>query len=286
MKGKTCMVTGATSGIGLVTIWALAQQGATVIAVGRNPEKGTATVERIRRETGNPAVEFMLADLSVQAAVRHLACQFEARYPRLDVLVNNAGAFFFRRQLSADGIEMTFALNYVSVFLLTHLLLPGLQASDAARIVNVSSDAHRSAQMNLQDLERRRWRSGFGAYAQAKLAVVLFTYELARRLQGTHVTANALHPGFVATNIYASSGGMVKLLAPLFARMAMSAEEGAQTSIYLASSPEVAGMSGAYFVRNQAVRSSLASYDQTVAGRLWTITQELTGLTDSDFPAG
>jgi NAD(P)-dependent dehydrogenase (short-subunit alcohol dehydrogenase family) len=285
-KGKTCMVTGATSGIGLVTARALAEQGATVIAVGRNPDKGAAIVADIRQETGNSEVEFMLADLSVQTAVRHLAQEFTAHYPRLDVLVNNAGAFFFKRQLSADGIEMTLALNYVSVFLLTHLLLQALQASDAARIVNVSSDAHRSARMSLEDLQGQRRHSGFGAYARAKLAVVLFTYELARRLQGTRVTANALHPGFVATNIYASSGGFAKLLAPLFARMALSPEEGAQTSIYLASSPEVAGVSGAYFVRKQAVRSSPASYDQAVAGHLWTITQRLTGLTDSDFPAG
>jgi NAD(P)-dependent dehydrogenase (short-subunit alcohol dehydrogenase family) len=278
MKGKTCMVTGATSGIGLVTAQALAQQGATVIVVGRNPGKGVDTVASIRQETGNPEVEFMLADLSVQAPVRTLAREFTARHARLDVLVNNAGAFFFKRQLSADGIEMTFALNYVSVFLLTHLLLEALQASDSARIVNVSSDAHRSARMHFEDLKGQRRYTGFGAYSQAKLAVVLFTYELARRLQGAHVTVNALHPGFVATNLYATSGGVMKLLAPLFARIALSPEEGAQTSIYLAASPEVMGVSGAYFARKQAVRSSPASYDQAVAQRLWTISAELTGL--------
>ena len=278
MKGKTCLITGATSGIGLVTAQALAQQGATLIVVGRNASKGADTIARIRQETGNPEVRFMLADLSEQAPVRSLAQEFTARYASLDVLINNAGAFFFKRQLNADGIEKTFAVNYVSVFLLTHLLLDALQASGSSRIVNVASDAHRGARMHFDDLNLQHGFNGYRAYAQAKLAVVLFTYELARRLQGTHVTVNALHPGFVATNLYASSGGLVKLFAPLYTRRALSPEEGAQTSIYLASSPEVAGVSGAYFAGKQAVRSSPASYDQAAAEQLWTISMGLAGL--------
>jgi NAD(P)-dependent dehydrogenase (short-subunit alcohol dehydrogenase family) len=220
----------------------------------------------------------MLADLSVQAQVRRLAQEFKRRYSRLDVLINNAGGFFMKRQLSADGIEMTFALNYLSVFLLTSLLLDTLKASAPARIVNISSDAHRRARINFEDLELERKYSGFGAYGQSKLAVALFTYELARRLEGTQVTVNALHPGFVATNLGRNNGWRIKLFAPLVKLMALSPEEGAETSIYLASSSEVAGITGKYFDKKKAVRSSLASYDETAARRLWEISAEMTGL--------
>ena len=278
IRRKICMVTGATAGIGLVTAQTLAQQGATVIVVGRNPEKGAATVARIQQETGNSSVEFMQADLSVQAQIRRLAQEFKNRYPRLDVLVNNAGGFFMKRQLSADGIEMTFALNHLSVFLLTNLLLDTLRASAPARIVNVSSDAHRNARINLEDLQWQQKYRGIGAYGQSKLAVVLFTYELARRLEGTEVTVNALHPGFVATNIGKNNGWLVRLFAPLMKLMALSPEEGAQTSIYLASSPEVAGVTGNYFDKKEPVRSAPASYDEAAAQRLWEISVEMTGL--------
>jgi NAD(P)-dependent dehydrogenase (short-subunit alcohol dehydrogenase family) len=278
MQGKICMVTGATSGIGLVTAQSLAQQGAIVIAVGRSPEKGAKTVAQIRQATGDSAVEFMLADLSAQAQVRALAEEFGRRYPRLDMLVNNAGGLFMGRQLSADGIEMTFALNHLAVFLLTNLLLEPLKASGSARIVNVSSDMHRGATIRFDDLEGKSRYSGMRAYGQAKLAVVLFSYELARRLAGTGVTVNALHPGFVATNLFRNSGGVVKLLAPLIKLIAVSPEDGAQTSIYLASAPEVEGVTGRYFAGKNAVRSSDASYDETVADRLWKVSAEMTGL--------
>ena len=278
MKDKICIVTGATSGIGLVTAQMLAQQGATVIAVGRNPEKGTAIVVRIQQETGNPAVEFMLADLSVQAQVRRFVQEFKRRYSRLDVLINNAGGFFMKRQLSTDGIELTFALNHLGVFLLTNLLLDTLKASAPSRIVNVSSDAHKKAQINFKDLGLERKYNGMQAYGQSKLAVVLFTYELARRLEGTQITVNALHPGFVATNIGQNNGGLMKLFAPLIKLVAMSPKEGAETSIYLASSPDVVGVTGKYFDKEKVVVSSPASYDETAARRLWELSAEMTGL--------
>jgi NAD(P)-dependent dehydrogenase (short-subunit alcohol dehydrogenase family) len=278
MDGRTCMVTGATSGIGLATARVLAQGGATTVAVGRNREKGAAVVARIREETGTPAVEFMQADLSVQAEIRHLVKEFQSRYSRLDVLVNNAGGFFLRRQLSADGIEMTFALNYLSPFLLTNLLLDTLMTSTSARIVNVSSAVHRGARLSFEDLEGETKYSGIGAYGQSKLAVLLFTYELARRLEGTRITVNAVHPGFVATNIGMNSVWMIKLVAPLIRLVALSPEEGAQTSIYLASSPEVAGVTGKYFAKKEAIYSSPTSYDEAAAKRLWEISVEMTGL--------
>jgi NAD(P)-dependent dehydrogenase (short-subunit alcohol dehydrogenase family) len=279
MEGKICLVTGATSGIGQATARGLAQLGATVIVVGRDPEKGAATTARIQQETGNPAVEFMLADLSVQAQVRRLAGDVRERHPRLDVLINNVGGFFMKRRLSADGIEMTLALNYFNVFLLTNLLLDALKASAPARVVSTSSDAHKSARLDLDDLESERKYSGIQAYGQAKLAVVLFTYELARRLEGTGVTANVLHPGFVATNIGQGGGRFLnKLFASLIKLIAASPEEGAQTGVYLASSPDVAGVSGTYFKDRQAARSAPVSYDEAIAQRLWEISAGMTGL--------
>jgi NAD(P)-dependent dehydrogenase (short-subunit alcohol dehydrogenase family) len=284
MNNRICMVTGATSGIGLVTARALAQRGATVIVAGRDPEKGAATVARIQQETGNRAVELMLADLSVQDQVRQMAREFQQRHSRLDVLVNNAGAFFWRRRLSADGIEMTFAVNHLSVFLLTNLLLDTLKASAPARIVNVSSTSHRSAHIDFDDLEGRHQYRGMAAYGRSKLVLLLFTYELARRLQGTQVTVNALHPGFVATRIGQNNGWPFKLASPLLKLIARSPEEGAQTSIYLATSPEVEGVSGQYFVDARAVPSAPTSYDKTAAQRLWEISAAMTGLDAAAIP--
>jgi NAD(P)-dependent dehydrogenase (short-subunit alcohol dehydrogenase family) len=278
MTDRVCMVTGATSGMGLETAHALAQQGATVIMVGQDPQTGAAELARIRQESGNPSVEFMLADLSVQAQVRSLAQEFKNRYSRLDVLLNNAGAFFMRRRMSADGIEMTFALNYLSPFLLTNLLLGTLKASAPARIVNISSVMHKWALIDFDNLEAERRYNGVTAYGLSKLALLLFTYELARRLEGTQVTVNALHPGFVGTNIYSSAGGIVKLVAPLIKLVTLNPKEGAQTSIYLASSPEVLGVTGQYYAKGQSVPSSPASYDSADAQRLWEISAQMTGL--------
>jgi len=278
MSNKICMVTGATSGIGFATSLNLAQQGATVIVVGRNPEKGAAVLARIQQETGNPSVQFMQADLSDQDQVRHLAQEFKNRYSRLDVLLNNAGAIFLKRQLSANGIEMTLAVNHLSCFLLTNSLLDTLEASAPARIVNVSSDMHKSAKINFEDLEGARKYSCFGAYGQSKLALLLFTYELARRLEDTQVTVNALHPGFVATNIGKNNGLLGKLIVPLLKFIAKGPAKGAETSIYLASSPDLAGISGKYFENKKAVRTSPGSCDATIAKRLWEVSAEMTGL--------
>ena len=278
MHGKICVVTGATSGIGLITAQALARQGATLIVVARNPERGAATVSRIQQETGNSAVELMVADLSEQAQVRQLASEIQQRFARLDVLVNNAGALFARRQLSADGLEMTFALNHLAYFLLTNLLLNPLQAGGSARIVNVSSEAHRRARLDFSDLQGQHRYTGWRAYSRSKLANVLFTYELARRLAGTGIVTNALHPGFVATNFGRNNRSVTAVLFRILQLAAISPEEGAQTIIYLASSPAVKGVTGEYFVKQQAIRSSQVSYDSAAAERLWQVSAELTRL--------
>jgi NAD(P)-dependent dehydrogenase (short-subunit alcohol dehydrogenase family) len=278
MHDKICMVTGATSGIGFVTAQALAREGATVIVVGRNPERGAATVDRIQQETGNSAVELMVADLSMQVQVRQLASEVQRRFAHLDLLINNAGALFGQRQLTAEGLEMTFALNHLAYFLLTNLLLDRLKASASARIVNVSSEAHRGARLNFADLQGQHRYRGWRAYAQSKLANVLFTYELARRLEGTGIVANALHPGFVATNFGRNNRGLTSMLWRILQLAAISPEQGAQTIIYLASSVEVKDVTGRYFVKNKAVRSSEASYERAAAERLWQVSAELTGL--------
>lgn len=278
MHGKMCMVTGATSGMGAVTAQALAQQGATTIVVGRSRAKSEAMVNQIKEQTGNPAVEFMLADLSSQDEIRQLAQAFISRHQRLDVLINNAGAIFARRQETIDGIEMTFALNHLAYFLLTNLLLEALKASAPARIVNVSSFAHRLARIRFDDLQSQRRYIGWLAYGQSKLANLLFTYELARRLEGTGVTVNALDPGLVATPFGLSGNGIVTLFKKLSNVVAPGPKEGAQTSIYVATSPDVDGVTGQYFVKQRPVKSSSDSYDRPAASRLWRVSAELTGL--------
>ncbi len=282
-NGKVCLVTGATSGMGKVTARALAQMGATVIVVGRNPEKCATTVNQIKQETGNSAVEFMVADLSSQAEIRQLAQRFKGQHQHLHVLVNNAGAWINKRQESVDGIEMTFALNHLGCFLLTNLLLDVLKASAPARIINVSSHGHAKGRMDFDDLQLQQSYGGMQAYRQSKLANVLFTYELARRLEGTGVIANAVNPGLVATRFGFNNLGFIpdRFIDPLirlYGLLGTTAEQGAQTSIYLATSPEVEGISGKYFEKRKAVPSSQASYDEQAARRLWKISAEMAGL--------
>ncbi len=281
MNGKICMVTGATSGIGKVTARVLAQMGATVIVVSRNPGKCAATVDRIKQETGNSAVEFMVADLSSQKEIHQLVQRFKSQHQYLHVLVNNAGAWINKRQESVDGIEMTFALNHLGYFLLTNLLLDILKASAPARIINISSYGHARGMINFGDLQARQRYNGMQAYRQSKLANVLFTYELARQLEGTGVTVNAVNPGLVATNFGLNNlgqGWLTGLLRRVYGLVAISAEQGAQTAIYLATSANVEGVTGKYFEKQKAVSSSQASYDEVAARRLWQISVEMTGL--------
>jgi len=278
LAGKVCMVTGATSGIGKVAARELAKRGAVVVVVGRNEARSKATVSQIRQQTANASVEFLLADLSSQQEIRRLAREFESRYPRLDVLVNNAGAIMLSRRESVDGIEMTLALNHLAYFLLTNLLLDTLKSSAPARIVNVSSNSHERAKLDFDDLQNRRRYSGFRAYAWSKLENILFSYELARRLEGTGVTVNALHPGLVGTNFLANNGALGRLLKMLVVIKGISPERGARTSIYLASSPELETVTGRYFFQEQEVPSSSASYDEDAARRLWQLSAEMTGL--------
>jgi NAD(P)-dependent dehydrogenase (short-subunit alcohol dehydrogenase family) len=303
MVGKTCLVTGATAGIGAVTARELARRGAAAVLVGRSPERCAATADAIRRETGNAAVEYLVADLSSQAGVRRVAGEFLERHGRLHVLVNNAGALFARRRECADGIEMTLALNHLAYFLLTNLLLDALKAGAPARVVNVSSGAHKGVKhLDLGALQARPGAGGFGGYegpafagvfytlfaptrhpafvqyARTKLANLLFTYELARRLEGTGVTANALHPGFVATRFTAGNGALGWFLRRWASLFAIGPEEGAKTVVYLATSPEVEGVTGKYFVKQRAASSSPASQDEDAARKLWKLSEELTGM--------
>lgn len=282
MSGKICLVTGATSGIGAATALSLARTGATVVGVGRDPERCAAAVHKIVKGSGNQSIEFLRADLSVQGEIQALAREFAARYRRLDVLVNNAGARFSSRLLTRDGYEMTFALNHLGHFLLTHLLLDKLQGSAAARIVNVTSGAHRGCSgIRFDDLQRESGYSAKGAYAESKLANVLFTYELDRRLKGTGITVNAAAPGNVLTR-FSSNNGLLSwarhILGSLKSGGLAGPSRGAETIVYLASSAEVAKRSGGYFSRKRELRSSDASYDPDAAGRLWEVSLEMTGL--------
>ncbi len=279
MKGKVCLVTGATAGIGAETAKQLARLGATVVVHGRRADKCAATVTRIRQETGNDAVEFLMADLSSQKEIHRLAQEFMRQYARLDVLINNAGVWKMRREESVDGIEMTFAVNHLAPFLLTNLLLDRLKASAPARIVNVSSALHRQGRIHFEDLQMQRRYNAWPAYNNSKLANLLFTYALARRLAGAGVTANALHPGRVRTNLIASNGGFLRwIVQPLFNLQAISVEEGARTSVYLATAPEVEGISGKYFGKCKEWHSSPDSYDEAAQERLWQISAEWVGL--------
>jgi retinol dehydrogenase-12 len=279
MQGKVCLVTGATAGIGLVTARELARRGAHVIIVGRSPERCIMALGQIKAETGSASVESLLADLSSLADLHRLAAQVRDRFPELHVLVNNAGGIFFNRLLSVDGFEMTFALNHLSYFLLTNLLLPLIKKSAPARIVNVASDAHNGASIDFDNIQKGDRFSGWKAYQQSKLANILFTYELARRLEGSGVTVNTLHPGFVRTSIFREKGALGWLVRRAADLIALSPEQGARTSIYLASSPEVDGVSGCYFVKEKPAVSSPQSQDQGAAERLWKLSEQLTGLT-------
>ncbi len=279
MTGKTVLVTGATNGIGKVAALELARQGAHVALVARNQSKGEAVLGEIRNATGNTNLELYLADLSSMAQIRKLATEFKAKHASLDVLVNNAGAFYNERKQSADSLELTFALNHVAYFLLTNLLLDTLKAAPKARVVSVSSAAHTSGKINFENLQGEKKFNGWQAYSDSKLENVLFTIELARRLEGSNVTANCLHPGFVKTAFGSGNTGFVASLLSLAQNLvAITPEAGADTIIYLASSADVDGVTGKYFEKRKAKTSSPASLDQATQKKLWDVSAKLTGL--------
>jgi retinol dehydrogenase-12 len=279
MAEKIFLVTGATDGIGRVTALQLAQTGAKIILVGRNAAKGERVIAEIKRVSGNAEIEFELADLSSQQDIRALANRLDDRLPHLDVLVNNVGAWFNRRAMSPDGIEMTFALNHLGYFLLTGLLLETLTRAPAARIVNVSSMAHRGRQIDFDDPQGAANYSGWRAYQASKLANIFFTYHLAEKLADRGVSVNCLHPGFVASKFAHNNGGWLKWMMIIVQQLvAINEEKGARTSAYLAMAPEVAGVSGKYFVKSRVAESVAVSHDSDVQARLWRLSEELTGL--------
>jgi retinol dehydrogenase-14 len=278
MGGKTVLITGGTSGIGKATAVAMAAMGANVVVVGRNQERGGAAVEEIKAQSHNESVELMLADLSVQAEVRGLAEEFLERHDRLDVLVNNAGLVQSKRTETPDGIETTLAINHLAPFLLTNLLLGCLEQSAPSRVITVSSEAQRWGTMNFEDMQSRRKYRGFPVYGMTKLAKIMFTYELAERLDGTGVGANCLHPGSVGTNFGQNNRGAMALFFRTFKPFMRSPEQGADTLIWLASSPEVDGVSGKYFSDRKEIEAKKVAYDPAARRRLWEISEDLTGL--------
>jgi retinol dehydrogenase-14 len=279
MDGKTVLITGGTGGIGKAAAIGLASMGARVGITGRDRTRAGRAAGEIRQESGNDAVDVFVADMSSQAEVRRLAAEVLATYPRIDVLLNNVGGFWSHRHVTSDGLEHTFALNHLAPFLLTSLLLDRLIASAPSRIVNVSSAAQGMGTIDFDDLMGERAYSGQTAYNQSKLANVMFTYELARRLAGTGVTATALHPGMTNTSFSAEDPS--RAFAPLVAVMRpfmRSPRKGAETSVYLASSAEAEGVTGLYFANRHTKESSKASYDLATAARLWQVSAELVGL--------
>jgi NAD(P)-dependent dehydrogenase (short-subunit alcohol dehydrogenase family) len=279
LKGRVCVVTGATSGIGFITARELARKGASVAAVGRDPARLSESVRQIAALSGNPEVRGFRADLFLQAEVRHLSTELLSAYPQVHVLVNNAGALFSQRATTSEGFERTWALNVVTPFLLTHLLLPRLLDNAPARVVNVSSMAHRGNHLDFEDLQGERHYSGYRAYGRSKLALLLLTFEFARRLGDTRVTVNGLHPGFVASRFGRNNPGGIGSAIHFFSILfGIRPERGARTSIFLASDPSVTDVTGKYFARQHVVASSPASNDTGAAARLWDVLSLQTGI--------
>src|SRR3989441_2199384 len=278
MKGKVVLVTGANSGIGRAASLALAKMGATVVMVARNKERGEAARSEIVKESQNDSVDLLFADLSSLESVRQLVAEFQRKYSNLHVLINNAGLFNQRRRLTSDGYENTFATNYLAPFLLTNLQLDLLKASAPSRIINVSSVGHYNGHINFDDLNLEKEYGGWKAYGQSKLALVIFTHELAKKLQGTSVTVNAVHPGTVATNIWSRPLGPVGFIMALPKLFMTSPERGAETIVYLAFSPNAKDLNGEYLEKLKVKKSSDESYNEEIAQRLWDVSTKLTRL--------
>jgi retinol dehydrogenase-14 len=279
LAGKTVLVTGGTGGIGRATALGLATMGANLGITGRDRER-TERAAREIRAAGRGEVDVFVADLSSQSEVRRLADEVLQTYPRIDVLVNNVGGYWNTRHVTADGLERTFALNHLAPFLMTNLLLDRLKQSAPSRVVTVSSNAQAMGRIDFDDLQGEQSYSGSRAYNQSKLANVLFTYELARRLQASAVTANALHPGVVSTSFGAEDpGGVQRLFVPFMRPFMKAPAQGAATSIHLASAPDLEQVTGRYFANSKPKRSSKRSYDEAAAARLWQVSADLVGLT-------
>ncbi|MHA1263872.1 MAG: SDR family oxidoreductase [Candidatus Helarchaeota archaeon] len=281
LTGKVVIITGANRGIGKYTALELAKLGATIVMVCRNAERGQAALEEIKEASQNPEIHLFTADLSVQQEIRDFVNQFQASFQKLHVLINNAGIVLPKRKLTVDGIEYQLAVNYLAPFLLTHLLLPLLKASAPARIINVTSDFHKFASLDLNDLQSEKKYGAMRTYGKTKLALLLFTYELARRLEGTAVTVNALHPGAINTGIERHLNWFFRGLYSIGKPFMKSIKKGAETSIFLASSPEVEGVTGKYFIWKKEKKSSKKSYDLETAQKLWNISMKLTNLTEN-----
>ena len=278
MAEKVCLVTGGNSGIGKSVALGLAKMGATVVVVSRNKEKGETAVTDTVEKSGNKNVELIQADMSSQNSIHQLVNEFRARHEKLHLLINNAGVYLTKRSETEDGLESTFAVNHLGPFLLTSLLVDILKASAPSRIVNVTSDAHKGARVNFDDLQGERKFSGWQAYGQSKLAMILYTRGLAKKLEGTGVTVNSAHPGVVRTNFAKNNGGLVMLGFRFLGIFFISPESAAKRILYVATSPDLEGVTGKYFTKMHEVKSSQESYDDDSARRLWQISEQLTHL--------
>lgn len=279
MSGKICIVTGSNSGIGKETAFAIAEMGAAVVMVVRNQEKGEKALSKIIEQTGNKSVSLMLCDMSSMASIRDFTREFKKKYSRLDVLVNNAGGEFNKREVTHEGFERTFAVDYLAPFLLTNELLDLLKSSVPSRIINVSSGLAKNGKVNFDDLQSVKDYKGMQVYSNAKLMLMMFTYELSRRLVGSGVTANVLMPGFVATNLGKNSGSMrSSIMFKMVRPMQINAKKGAETSVYLASSEEVKSVTGKCFAKKKDIATCPASYDESLQKRLWNETAALLDL--------